>query len=99
VWQGLVPLSEAMRLLSKGLFIVCALLATLLLAAGGGAGGTCRTDCSADDVACACVCHDNAALYSHPDLFTTYASAEIVCAEDVVADSLIPHDIFRPPTV
>jgi hypothetical protein len=87
-----------MRLFIKGLFLVCALVATLLLLVGGGAG-TGHTDCSADEVACACVCHDTAALHTHPDVSIPHASVEIVCAEVNVVDFQIPHDIFRPPAV
>lgn len=85
-----------MRLSCKCLFIVCALVVTLLLVVGGDAG-TGHTDCSSDEVACECMCHDSAALHTHPDLFTPHTSAEIVCAEVDIVDLLIPHDIFRPP--
>jgi hypothetical protein len=85
-----------MRVFSKGLFIICALVATLLLVAGDGAGRG-HTDCSSDEVACACDCHDTVALHTLPKLSIPHASAEIVCAEVDVVDVLIPHDIFRPP--
>ena len=85
-----------MRLFCKGLFIVCALVVTLLLVVGGVA---ClgHSDCDEAEVACACACHDSTALHAQPDLFIPPSSAEIVCAEVDVVDFLIPHDIFRPP--
>lgn len=86
----------SMQLFSKGLFVVCILVATLLLLVVGVAGPG-HSDCDEADVACACACHDAAALHSPHDLFIPHASADIVCAEVNFVDSLIPHDIFRPP--
>lgn len=85
-----------MRLFGRGLFVVCAVVATLLLSAGGVAGLG-HSDCEDADVACVCACHDTTALYSRQDVFIPHGSAEIVCEEVEVVDFLIPHDIFRPP--
>jgi hypothetical protein len=85
-----------MQWFSKCLFVVCAVAATLLLLSAGVAGLG-HTDCDDADVVCACACHDATALHSPQDLFIPNASARIVCTEINFVDSLIPHDIFRPP--
>ena len=85
-----------MFLLTRDWLLIMTMLVTLLIGIGGGVSAG-HLDCSTDEDACACVCHDAMALHTQTALFAPFSATEVVRTEVNIVAPLIQCDIFRPP--
>lgn len=89
-----------MFLASGNLLRFCALIAVLVVLAimGGGIAGVAHLDCADDEAACSCTCHDGLAVHTPDSSVFADSAVETITDDPCLHTSLIPADIFRPPT-